>query len=166
MLGIRMERTETVGDLVTIDCPRCSSEAARAQVIGIHERSWLLYVVPWFSVDLSRVECHDCGKSMRIMLPMHRVPQLERAGLSRRLAEEISLPARVLSVLAMVFAVLPVVGLGISVIAVALTHRTPGRWRVFAAIGLAVSILLPVTIFLYFLMTQDWGAWRDSSIDR
>lgn len=152
---LNTRRTEYTGPSVEIHCPRCKKRNATASTTAVLEQNRLFYFIPFFNAEFTRVQCDACKSKLRLIERVDNVAALDIDERSRRLASSTSLPAMVSAVLSIVLSVLPIVGVVMALVALALNLKSGTFWRNLSIVGLILSIAIPAAILGIALFAND-----------
>jgi hypothetical protein len=133
-LGEMHVRRETGPDVV-FDCPACGTAGAGATTYNNVET--VLLVFRWRTSWLC---CQECGATLQSSRDVRELGGLSPEELRGVVRPYVGLVNRLFAVLAVLWGLLPIVGLVLAVVAVAINRR-PDGWRTTSRVGLAIAVV-------------------------
>ena len=141
MFYYSIKRQTTPGPLVQFDCPKCGAE----QVFG-SSFEWLdtfqaLHVFPLYSTRNTYIWCSRCQAQLTSPLTLEELHEYQNADLTGFVAYDVSFVYKFLAIAALLLCWMPILGIVLSIIALAGTFRVRGWPRTLALISAVPALL-------------------------
>ena len=151
MYLLMTSKTRTVrGPDTFINCPECGDDSPALTYQRVERMG--IFFVPFLTQRETFVVCETCGKTSLIKLPLEQLGELSADEVSRHLHARVAIVAKFLALAGLLLSLVPVVGLTLSGIGLAMTYRAGGWAKVASLIGLGISALVvgAIAVMLIF----------------
>jgi len=139
-------REEIQGPNVEINCPKCG-QLCQASSVEIIEWVKLFIVIPILRLRNTYLTCTHCGKSIHVKARLEDLSYITTEDMDDMLAgTQGSSMMSFFAILALLFCLLPFIGLTLAVISVILSRKITGWQKIISYIALVLSLIF--TIFV------------------
>jgi len=152
MIPLSHQLEHVPGPAVVINCPACGHRNAAAQTFESTERVKLLFFIPILRLRTSAVQCTECEEMFDLRVPLAQVSGKTPTELEPLIRYHASKPGKIMSVVALLTCLVPIVGVITSVIAMVLVRGTV-RWPIIITwLSMIMAIVISVTVVLVMLI--------------
>jgi hypothetical protein len=147
-----VESRTIAGPELTFDCLACGQVKVRAESFQYGERATLLHFVPVSPyTETNYVKCTHCGELFVSETSVFDLPTISYNELANHIAWRVPLIPLTLSICGALLFFVPVIGLGVNVIALLASWGRPRHWtRKLSLVGTLFAV--PPTVLFVVLM--------------
>ena len=139
-----VERQETPGPSVSINCPRCGEQGVVGQSFELLETLRLFDAIPLLKMRNTFVQCGGCKAKLASKLAVADLERYQGTGVSQFLSDGVSLVFKFLAIVSLLLFFTPILGLVLAGITVFGTFRSRTWPRTLGIISLVLSSILTV----------------------
>jgi hypothetical protein len=145
---ITSSSTKTPGPTLSINCPACQSTAVPADSMQQVDRLDLFYLLPFFQLRNTFVTCSACKKQLISSIGINEMADLNAADLSDHLVNHVSFINKFVAILSLLLFWIPIVGVGLGLLAIALNWKTTGWTKTVSFVGAGLAALVLTVLFV------------------
>ena len=139
-----IDRQISPGPVVQFTCPKCGQARSRGNSYELHDKFMALHFIPLWSTRTTYVACTSCRANLSSRLDIEELALYRDADVTPYLAYESSFVFKFAALAAVLLWWAPIVGLGLTVLALAGTWRVPGWPRTLAIVSAPLSLAMTV----------------------
>jgi hypothetical protein len=151
---ITSRSTKTPGPMININCPACQATEVPADSLQQVDRLELFYLIPFFQLKNTFVTCSACRKQLISSADINEMANLSAADLSQHLVSHVSFVNKAVAILAIAMCWVPIIGLGLGLLGVALNWKTTGWTKTLSLISVIVGAVI---LGVFFILLAVWG---------
>jgi hypothetical protein len=155
--------TRTIpGPTITLRCPACGRDNARASSYKYGERILLFHLIPVSRYrEIDYVKCAECAEQFISDIDVFDLTQYTYNELPHFLKRRIPLVPAFLALTGILLFFFPIVGLLINGVSLLLNARRPHHWaRTLSRIGFVLAALVHLLLFILLLVDAIVGLER------
>ena len=137
---------------VVFDCPKCRAALVRGTAYNLRETIRLTDRVPAWGWSSHWVRCSHCGAELSADCEPKAFHGCSPSKVSDRVHPYLSFPKRVLAVASAAMGWVPVLGVLVAIVSMAMNARTRGWPRVLSMVTLALTTAYNVALFTALVM--------------
>ena len=152
MIPVSSQTEDVSGPDIVINCPACGHRNAAAQTFESTEWVKLLFFIPILRLRTSAVQCLECEEMFRSRVPIAQLSGKTPSELEPLIRYHASKPGKIMSVVALLTCLVPIVGVITSAIAMVLVRGTR-RWPIIITwVSMILSIVISLAVVLMMLI--------------
>ena len=155
-MHVHVRYDRDLGPVVPFLCPSCH-QVTEGQTSSVREIGKLLFVIPFWYHSNHYVQCMSCGDEFRSALDPQRLARMAPQAIHDLVNPGLTTTLKALVIAAPVLALVPVVGLAVSLLAAVLARRCRKGYRLLLVTALCVSLAISLSTCLVILKEDVLG---------